>query len=208
MRDYELLRDDERNLPEWERNEIIDRRRREIELSRYISLDWTKSLENFDGEAPKAIVEDFMAGRRGVLIIAGKTGVGKTHLAQGVALKYPRTIMLRVDTLSKVWRELSGWDHDEIFNRIGYKLDEAVTLIIDDLGTERLTESELFLREFKALLDNNEYGKLPKRVIITTNLTADQIANRYGEKIASRLSAAQVLTINGQDRRAALRVIA
>ena len=56
-------------------------------------------------------------------------------------------------------------------------------LVIDDLGTELLTEFS------KSVLYNLINSRLlsKKPTVINTNLTMKEIADRYGERIASRL---------------------
>lgn len=76
-----------------------------------------------------------------------------------------------------------GDDKNEYFSFIE-DLDQCDLLIIDDLGTEAITErvkADLF-----TCLNNRDL--LKKATLISTNLTLDELNRRYSERIFSRIS--------------------
>lgn len=133
----------------------------------------------------KEFVKNYKGKGSGSLLIAGPTGVGKTHLAaaatQEVLLKGYKGLYLPVpELLSKIRAE-----YNDPLNppRV---LDEAKRtglLVLDDLGAERITD---WSREVFFSLINYRYdSKLP--VIITTNLGYSALSERVGQRIISRL---------------------
>jgi len=124
------------------------------------------------------------------LLLYGVVGSGKTHLAGAIVdhiarlhkrqLKLPDIIFSSsVNILSEI--------------RLGYKNQEAeeicanyertMLLIIDDLGTEKVTDwvHELFYR-----IIDYRYSNL-KPTIITTNFQMSEIAERLGDRFVSRI---------------------
>ena len=134
------------------------------------------------------------------LILTGHTGVGKTHLAHaiaGEAIKAGASVLYF--TAPELFEHLS----EVTFNR-NYSFEDrdliskCDLLIIDDLGTEltnTYTASELF-----RLIDERIQKKLA--TVISTNLSASEIKNRYSERISSRIgSSYQLLHLSGDDLR-------
>lgn len=135
-------------------------------------------------------------------IFSGATGTGKTFLAGCIG-----------DRLNEVGMEvifLSSFSLNRFFmacfEKESYKmissLFHADLLIIDDLGSEPIYR-KITLEYLKLVLDERFDRKKP--VIITTNLTKDQILQRYGERIYSRLFDTSTLdyndTFKGKDLR-------
>ena len=87
---------------------------------------------------------------------------------------------------------------DEESAREVYELYDSALLIIDDLGTEltgAFTVSALYALVNDRLLNG-------KPTIISTNLTVDEIRQRYSPQIASRLEGGyKVLPFVGRDIR-------
>lgn len=131
--------------------------------------------------------ENYPKNEKNNIIIAGKTGVGKTYLASCLAnelLKKNRSVCF-----------VSAFDLNQAFLKYHTSFDvnksfwldpfiESDVLFIDDLGTEpmlkNVTKNYLYL-----VLSERERFKKP--VIITTNLLPAEINNRYDERIFSRL---------------------
>ncbi|MBQ4600924.1 MAG: ATP-binding protein [Oscillospiraceae bacterium] len=122
----------------------------------------------------------------GNLLFVGGTGLGKTFLAtavakavsaQGCSVSYEGAISL----FSKL--ERARFSPGEDSRREVEDLTNADLLIIDDLGTElpgAFVTSSLY-----GLLE--ERLRLGKSMIVTTNLTYDELAKRYTPRVASRL---------------------
>ena len=131
--------------------------------------------------------ENYPKNEKNNIIIAGKTGVGKTYLASCLANE------LLKKNISVCF--VSAFDLNQAFLKYHTSFDanksfwldpfiESDVLFIDDLGTEpmlkNVTKNYLYL-----VLSERERFKKP--VIITTNLLPAEINNRYDERIFSRL---------------------
>ena len=116
------------------------------------------------------------------LILMGNAGTGKTHLASAISnhlmddlvpVKFGTFISL-LDSLKKAF----GTDRDIISN-----LTSTPLLVIDDLGKEKYTDwaSQILFQ----VVDERYNRELP--IIITTNLSLQELKERVGEAITSRL---------------------
>lgn len=125
------------------------------------------------------------------LVFTGNTGVGKTYLTNCIAnelLKLGKTVLYQTAPVmfdeindAKFGKENSNFD---LLDNL-LKVD---LLIIDDLGTEKISESkitELFTIINTRLLNQNH--KITK-TIISTNLTIDELFKTYTTRIGSRLA--------------------
>jgi DNA replication protein DnaC len=71
-------------------------------------------------------------------------------------------------------------------------------LILDDLGVEKTTEWSL--QTLYTIIDRRYREE--KQTLITSNLTLDEIAEKVGDRIASRIAGmCKVVEIKGRDRR-------
>ena len=122
----------------------------------------------------------------GNLLLYGATGLGKTHLAlaigsavgmQGYSVCYETAIGL-FDKLQK-----ARFNPNEETIAQANRLEQCDLLIIDDLGTEM--PGQFVTAALYGLLNQRLLGGKP--MIITTNLTVEETANRYSQQIASRL---------------------
>ncbi|MCQ2423025.1 MAG: ATP-binding protein [Lachnospiraceae bacterium] len=133
-------------------------------------------------------VENFDTNRRNLLLI-GSTGVGKTFLSNCIAkalMITGHTVMyLSAFRLFEIFEEYRFGKKDDS-DKAGKDFDmilDCDLLIIDDLGSEianAYTTSQLFV----CMEERHLHGK---PILISTNLTADQIRARYSERISSRL---------------------
>lgn len=124
-------------------------------------------------------LKGYLGGQEYNIVLIGNTGVGKSHLAYS-ALKSLSDHTKRmglfinvVDLLAKIKEDFSL--EAEYIRRIS----EAEWLVLDDLGTEKVTEWS------SGIL----YSILNKRTktIITTNLSPQDIMGTYGKRIYSRI---------------------
>ncbi len=122
------------------------------------------------------------------LLFVGNTGLGKTFLANAIAKKVidsSKTVVYQTAPIlmDKVIEYKFSYDktgkqkeqYDEIFN--------VDLLIIDDLGTETMSNNkftELFNIINTRLLNN-------KKIVISTNLTLNELYKQYDERVMSRL---------------------
>lgn len=142
-------------------------------------------------EKVKLFIENFDDPEEKNLIFTGNTGVGKTFLTNCIAnemLKLGKTVLYQ--TAPVMFDEIN----DAKFGRENAKFDlyenilNVDLLIIDDLGTEKITDSkitELFTIINTRLLNQNH--KITK-TIISTNLNVDELFKTYTTRIGSRLA--------------------
>lgn len=143
--------------------------------------------------------------RRENYLFRGGTGLGKTFLSACIAREVARqgfsvTYVTAVEALAAF--EEQKFSHD---GETSAKADALVRrmcqcelLILDDLGTEMVTE---FSRSALYTLVNTRLLNR-KKTVVSTNLTAAQMARRYTPQIMSRLEGEyQVLSFAGTDIR-------
>lgn len=119
--------------------------------------------------------------------ISGTVGIGKTSLLSCIANKmiengkyviYVTAFELGRITLAK------HTSNEQTMNELFDCLFQCDLLIIDDLGTEPMYKN-VSLEYFLSIVDwRISHGK---KTILSTNLTADQFINRYGERAFSRI---------------------
>lgn len=145
--------------------------------------------------------ETFSPKSRNLLLI-GPTGLGKTHLSTAVA----RTVLERgydvvYETVQNI---LSDFEYDRF--KSGYSDAPArgerylacELLIIDDLGTEQLTQFTLATLYH---LINTRLNQ-GRQTVINTNVTGEELQARYESRITSRLLGEyDVLLFSGNDIR-------
>lgn len=183
-----------------------DKKRRQEELQQIKSEYSGMTFEAFDRPIQPAAYDFCIEfDGSGKIIMAGFTGVGKTHLARATYLKLlfaDRDCMwLKAPDLAELFRRIQSYNDDpadrtEAQNYYS-RLTKADCVFIDDLGTERMTESDLFNEQFKLFLESIKGG-----LFITTNFDSAALTKRYHEKIASRiLENAKAIVMTGDDYR-------
>lgn len=149
----------------------------------------------------KAYAEKFSRVRRADrngIILSGLVGIGKTHLAAAIANmlideKSVQVFFQNVPLMfEKMKREFGKTDFTSKTAR------ECELLILDDLGKEKRTE---WTDERLYEIVNTRYEKrLP--IIVTTNLTATDFAERLDYSTSSRLvEMCRFVAMGGKDRR-------
>lgn len=142
--------------------------------------------------------------RSGNLLLFGQPGLGKTFLSACVArVVSDNGYSVVYDTAANIFAQFESckfrrgeeeFSSDEDVNR--YR--NCDLLIVDDLGTEMLTS---FVQSTLYQIIN---GRLVagRKTIISTNLTPDQIGQRYGAQVLSRIEGEyELLPFIGQDIR-------
>ena len=122
------------------------------------------------------------------LLFTGNTGLGKTFLTNAIAKKAienTNTVIYQTAPIfmDKLMEYKFSSDIDGINKEQYNKIFDVDLLIIDDLGTETMTNNkftELFNIINTRLLKN-------KKILISTNLTLNQLFNRYDERLMSRI---------------------
>ena len=128
----------------------------------------------------------FFTEKSGNLLLSGDTGLGKTFLSACIA----RTVADRgysvvYESAGHLFThmERAKFANDEAAREICRRYTDCDLLIVDDLGTEmpgQFTTAALYNLINDRLL-------MAKPIIISTNLTVDDMLKRYSPQIASRL---------------------
>lgn len=157
------------------------------------------------GSKVKAICQQFL-DQLTDLVLSGSSGTGKTHLAVAVLRELVRSgkadgESARFIPVPELLAEIrssydkTGEDHTE--EAIVSKYADIDYLVLDDLGAEKTTEwsiSTLYL-----IIDRRHREMLP--MIVTTNLSLDDVAVCLSPRIASRLACGKVIRIKAEDYR-------
>lgn len=161
--------------------------------ARYEHASWDDVPKNI-----QKLVENMRESRRG-LYIHGDVGTGKTHIA------YAINDFLKVQTRFHNTTELI-FDIKRDFDRLSYdkmRWDERLSdhkgmLILDDIGAERMTD---YVAEVFYLIINKRYNDMLP-IIFTSNLSVGELAERVGDRTASRIiEMCDVVKLEGEDRR-------
>lgn len=125
------------------------------------------------------------------LIITGKSGVGKTHLATAILNKLTEKdmlvlmgrLILLLDVIKDTFKDSSSKEKDiiELYSKVDM-------LIIDDLGTERI--SSWALEKLYTIIENRNENKLP--IIVTTRFNKESLLDRFCQSEDEELSEAVI----------------
>lgn len=132
----------------------------------------------------KAYAENFSEGLSSNLLFLGETGLGKTHLSLAIAgvvinKGFGVVYASAQNIMSQIEKEHFGKANSDYTNHIC----NCDLLIIDDLGAEFSTQFNL-----SAIYNIiNTRMQSSKPIIISTNLEANQLQERYGQRIMSRI---------------------
>ncbi len=136
----------------------------------------------------KKYVEKFPSTKTRNFLFTGKTGCGKTFLASAVAGELSKAGFNVVFITSTALNQLFLKMHVSKYNeRVDY-MDTLIgcdLLVIDDLGTECIYKN-VTIENYLSLV--SERLAKNKHTIITTNLTGEEILNRYNERFFSRIT--------------------
>ena len=145
--------------------------------------------------------EKFPNTKRANIVLRGNTGTGKTYalVFLGHELIERGVFPLYVTAFSMVERfKRAVFERD---SRAFDELLEAEVLLIDDIGVEpripNITDENIY-----HIINERLIAKRP--FIISTNLTAEELVERYGERIAGRILAkdtSAIIKFEGIDMR-------
>lgn len=170
----------------------------------------SKTLADYDpatteqGRAKKIMeryAETFSVQEEKSIYMSGSYGIGKTHLAYATAEAVKdKGFTVVFISVPKLWRKVKSTYNDEsnvTEDQLFSLLEDVDLLVLDDLGAERNTDwngERLF-----DLIDS----RVGKNNIITSNLSANELMARYGEREGSRIldEETHVVEINGDNHR-------
>lgn len=135
----------------------------------------------------KEVVQKFDETKYNNFLIMGKCGGGKTYVmksfAKSVTEKEKTVLYLTAFGINNLFLEMTLGGY-ETKQKILHQLLDVDLLIIDDLGTEQIYKN-VSVENFYAILD--ERMNRNKRIMLSTNLTPQEIMDRYDIRIYSRL---------------------
>lgn len=180
---------------DWQREFFMQQRLKSAQIPRRF---WNKTFQNFTAKDSlrrrivdlcQRFCQSFNFEKefpRGLLMI-GQVGCGKSHLAVSIlreaigkgysGLYYNSPGLLR--EIRATFSGESGVTEDDLFDEI----NEVDLLVLDDLGAENVSG---FVLDRLYLIINKRYEGC-KPIIITTNLELEELRNRMGDRIVSRL---------------------
>jgi DNA replication protein DnaC len=141
------------------------------------------------------------ASGRGILFY-GDPGTGKSHMAAAIlhALLPKGTITVYQSVPDLLQRIRNTYDkaNNEREDELMRSLEESELLILDDLGAEQMTD---WVRDrIYRIIDSRYRNQRP--LIITSNLTLDQIGEQFTDRIADRLiEMCRVIEVKGESYR-------
>lgn len=163
----------------------------EVDEKRYNSLKSPRENILMVKEIAKNFVDNFDKKETKSLLFTGGTGLGKTFLSNCIAkavLDNGKTVLYqtagRLMDLVMDYRKGDAENFDEAEYNELFNVD---LLIIDDLGTENMTEarrSELFNILNTRLLNASKKGT---KTLISTNKDLKELVNYYDQRIVSRI---------------------
>lgn len=123
------------------------------------------------------------------LLLYGGSGLGKTYLLRCI---HARARDRGVPALCVTANQLIRTARKAVFSREQEDLDalyETDLLLIDDLGTEPLIENTTVEELFNVINERQSAGLC---TVISTNLSLENLQNRYTERVISRLLSRQL----------------
>ena len=133
------------------------------------------------------------------LLLCGPTGTGKTQVSLAIArMAAEKGFGVVYGPAGRLFHQLEREHFGRADGDTLEKLSACDLLVIDDLGTE--FTGPFYTASLYELLNTRQLAGLP--TIISTNLSLGQIAERYGEAVASRvIGAFQPIVFVGRDIR-------
>jgi DNA replication protein DnaC len=154
----------------------------------------------------KKYAEEFQPDTKHGIVFYGHAGSGKTHLAIAIAryiieekqipVKFMRIVDLLLE-IRKTFDENETWkaeNESELLRK--YAL--VPLLVLDDIGSEKITD---WVRQvLYHVIDERWIEARP--IIVTSNLTLEELEARLGERIASRIAGiARLIEMKDHDYR-------
>lgn len=164
---------------------------------------WTaRQLMRKNLEICRSFAAHFRPGESGNLLFTGATGLGKTFLSACIARQVAdggaSVTYVGASRLFKDYEDVQFQNADPAILR---KYELCDLLILDDLGTEML--KPFVVSALYTVVNERLLGS--RSTIISTNLTPEQLRERYNAQTGSRITGCyQVLAFFGKDIRVLL----
>lgn len=141
---------------------------------------------------------DILKSGKGILFTGG-VGTGKTYeLASAMKWLLGEGEAVRFRTFGDICRNIRDSIGKKNYSEVYREWFSEDIFVVDDLGVENSTS---FIQEFVYNLINDYYN-WNKRLLITTNLTSQELVENYGQRVVSRLSEmCEIVNLEGNDRR-------
>ena len=139
-------------------------------------------------------------GDKNGLFLFGPAGTGKTHAAYAIALlARANRNSVRVENATELFYKIRrGFDSTENPFDVTELASDTGVLVIDDFGVEKL--SDWVVETFYLIINSRYEQMLP--TIFTSNYSLGEIAERYGDRIPSRIAEmCNVVELSGEDKR-------
>lgn len=162
-------------------------------------------------ENQRAAAVQYLGNPFGNMMLVGESGTGKTWTAVAVLRELMRRQTGTGRWMSMPWlfASIRDWMADERASR--FKLTQYVDallnhdyIVLDDLGAHRATDWAI--ETLYLVLHRWELLDKPGGLIVTTNLSLEEISRTFGDRVASRLAhGCRLVKLEGQDLRLAPR---
>ena len=148
-------------------------------------------------EMLKAYAENFFPGANS-FFFSGGTGLGKTHLALAVLNKVSQKgYNVYYASAGSILKEMEKEHFGRSNGNIEEELEKSDLIIIVDLGAEFSTQfSVAAINDIK-----NNAVLTGKPMIIISNLSREELENKYGQRVTSRLGGFEIIQFVGEDIR-------
>ena len=131
-------------------------------------------------------------------VFCGSTGLGKTHLALAVMnALMEKGFNVYYGCASSIVKQLEKESFGRAPETVEDELNDCDLIIIDDLGAE--FEKPFYKTAIYEIINNALLTGKP--MIICTNLSMEELEERYGEKVVSRLNSFETVDFIGTDIR-------
>ncbi len=147
-------------------------------------------------------IYDFSKHPKGFLLIAGTNGSGKTFSARALYDNFYcedsdlKMFLRQVDLNLKWQKQIADW------GQTTYLLNQIIKtqlLVLDDIGTRIPTDA--FMDFLYAIVDERHSNKDSCGTILTTNLNAKDMREKFGDAFVSRVASGKCIRHDGKDRR-------
>lgn len=157
-------------------------------------------FEEIDQSAGKIeYLTKFVEKPKGLIMMQGAPGTGKTYAAMALCEKFSRTSRSLLFTTQKQLAD--SWlksFREEKQSHYADGLMRCQLLVIDDFGTAEISKS---LLEFIMQLINTRLQWSNRGTVITTNLSATKLAEFCGDALVDRFNTGQKFAFTGKSRR-------